>query len=188
MSSTNKLVVFSGPSAGVGKDTLINMFLNKHPDWVMPVSATTRKPRKGEVDGRDMQFVAREDFEKWQAQDKFLESVLVDDGQWYGTLKTPVEEALKKGKNVILRKDVRGALIIKQKMTQAVLMFITAENFEALEGRIRNRGTEDDQSIVRRLKLAQQELSYQDQFDHVIINPTGHPEKALAELENILIT
>jgi guanylate kinase len=185
---TGKLVVISGPSAGVGKDTVLKMFLSKHADWTMPVSTTTRKPRRGEVDGKDMQFVDKTTFEQWQKADKFLESVMVDDGNWYGTLKEPVEKAMSDGKNVVLRKDVRGALIIKQKMPEAVLVFMTAENWEVLEQRIRARGTEDEAAIARRLKLAKQELTYQDKYDFVITNPTGHPEKALAELEQTIIS
>jgi guanylate kinase len=181
-----KLVVISGPSAGVGKDTIVKMFLNKYPDWQMPSSITTRQQRPGEVDGKDMTFVDRATFEKWRNESKFLESILVDDNQWYGTLRKPVEDLLDGGKNVILRKDVRGALLIKKALPYAVLAFITAESWETLEQRIRARGTEDETSIKRRLKLAKTELSYKDKFDYIITNPTGHPEQALADLENAI--
>lgn len=181
-----KLVVVSGPSAGVGKDTILKMFLYKHPEWHMPPSTTTREPRPGEVDGKDMQFVDRATFEKWQKDGRFLESILVNDNQWYGTLRAPVEKLLSSGKNVILRKDVRGALIIKKAISEAKLIFITAESWEALEKRIRMRGTETEEGIKKRLELAKKELTYQDKYDHVIINPTGHPEKALKQLELIV--
>jgi guanylate kinase len=181
-----KLVVVSGPSAGVGKDTILKMFLDKHPEWHMPPSTTTRPPRPGEVDGKDMQFVDRPTFEKWQKDSKFLESILVNDNQWYGTLREPVETLLAEGKNVILRKDVRGALLIKKAIPQTKLIFITAENWEALKRRIRARGTETEEGIKKRLELAKKELTYQDKYDHIIINPTGHPEKALKQLESVV--
>lgn len=178
-----KLVVFSGPSAGVGKDTVLKMFLEKHPDWVMPASVTTRLRREGEVDGKDMVFVDGRTFEQWKREGKFLEAIKVDDNKWYGTLSKPVEQALNSGKNVILRKEVRGAFVIKEKMPEAKLVFITAENEKVLEERIRHRGTENEEAIQRRLRLAKTELTYKDKYDVIIVNPTGHPEKAVAELE-----
>ncbi len=181
-----KLLVISGPSAGVGKDTILKMFLQKHPDWSMPPSVTTRAPRMGEIDGRDMTFVAEKQFKNWQAEGKFLEAVLVDNNKWYGTLRAPVEELLEAGKNVILRKDVRGCMLIKKTMPEATLVFIAAENLEILEQRIRARGTEDEVSIKRRLNLAKSEMAYQDKFDYMVVNPSGHPEKALAEIEDII--
>lgn len=182
-----KLVVVSGPSAGVGKDTIINMFLKKHTDWHMPPSITTRNSRPGEVDGKDMSFTDKKTFEKWRSQDKFLESILVDNNQWYGTLRKPVDELLKSGKNVILRKDVRGALIIKSIIPETILIFINAENWQAIEKRIKKRGTEDESGVKRKLELAKNELKSQEKFDHIIINPTDHPEKALADLEELII-
>lgn len=181
-----KLIIISGPSAGVGKDTVIKMFLAKHRDWHMPPSVTTREPRLGEIDGKDMKFVQRAVFEKWQKENKFLESVLVDNNQWYGTLREPVEELLKQGKNIILRKDVQGALIIKKTMPETILVFMNAENWESLEKRIKSRATEDEKAVQRKLALAKTELPYQEKYDHVIINPTGHPEQALKSLEKII--
>lgn len=181
-----KLVVVSGPSAGVGKDTILKMFLEKHSDWNTPISVTTRQPRTGELNGHDYNFVTKVQFEQWQRQGKFMESVLVDNNQWYGTLRQPVEDLLNSGKNVIIRKDVRGCLLIKDVLPDAILVFINAESWEALEQRIRTRGTEDESAIKRKLELAKTELPYQNMFDHVVINPSGHPEKALAELESII--
>ena len=178
-----KLVVISGPSAGVGKDTILKMFMQKHPDWVQPTSTTTREPRDGEVDGKDMTFVDKETFKQWQKDGTFIESIEVDNGNWYGTQREPVERALINGKNVILRIDVRGAMVLKQQRPEAVLIFITAENEEALEQRIRNRGAEDEEAIQRRLELAKSELPYAAKYDHIVTNPTGHPEQALADLE-----
>lgn len=178
--------MISGPSAGVGKDTILKMFLQKHPDWVQPTSTTTREPREGEVDGKDMTFVDRETFKQWQKEDTFIESIQVDNGQWYGTQREPVERALINGKNVILRIDVRGAMVLKEKMPEAMLVFITAESEEALEQRIRNRGAENEEGIQRRLELAKSELPYAAKYDHVITNPTGHPEQALTDLQKAI--
>ena len=181
-----KLLVISGLSAGVGKDTILKMFLEAHPDWEHPISTTTRQPRPGEQNGVQMNFVDKATFESWQKEGKFLESILVDNNQWYGTLRAPVEELLDRGKNVILRKDVRGALLIKEALPSAIIEFIDIESWEALEQRIRDRGTEDEPAIRRKLDLAKTELPYRKDFDSVIINPTGHPEKALKELEHIV--
>ena len=176
-------MVLSGPSAGVGKDTILKMFLQKHPDWIMPASTTTRAPRDGEVDGRDMNFIDQDTFDKWKYSNKFLEAIRVDDGKWYGTLRQPVEDALEQGKSVILRVDVKGALVIKEKIPQAFLVFMNAESIDALEARMRSRGTEDESSIVRRLDLAKKEMGYQDRYDKIVINHTGRPDQALADLE-----
>jgi guanylate kinase len=181
-----KLAIISGPSAGVGKDTLLKLFLDKHPDWHQPPSTTTRQPREGELAGKDMNFVSHEEFEKWQKEDKFLETDF-HAGNWYGTLRQPVEEFLSSGLSVILRIDVNGALIVKKKMPEAILIFIAAENPEALEARIRGRGTEDQQHIKERLELAQKEMMLADKFDKVIINATGKQADALAEIEATLL-
>jgi guanylate kinase len=185
-SRRGKLVIFSGPSAGVGKDTILKMFLAKHPDWHQPPSTTTRPARLGEVNGRDMNFIGREGFEAKKAKDEFLEAVLVDNNQWYGTLREPVETLLNNGKNVILRIEVRGALIIKKAIPEAITVFVKPDNWESLEKRIRERGSEDEQAINRRLALAKTELPYQDKYDKIIVNPTGYPERALADLEKAL--
>jgi guanylate kinase len=182
---SGKLVVISGPSAGAGKNTLLKMFLAKHPDWHSPPSTTTRQPRPGGADGKDMQFVDVPTFEQWQKEDKFLETDFHADA-WYGTLKEPVERLIRAGKSIMFVKDVRGGLKLKQAIPETILVFLNAENWEALEKRFRARGTEDETAITRRLALAKTELTYQSQFDFRIINPTGHPEKALADLETAL--
>lgn len=181
-----KLAVISGPSAGVGKDTLLKLFLAQHPDWHQPPSTTTRQPRAGEQVGKDMNFVSKGTFEKWQKQDKFLETDF-HAGNWYGTLRLPVEELLGKGLNVLLRIDVNGALIVKKKMPEAFLIFIAAESPKALEARIRQRGTEKEQQIKERLKLAKKELMMADKFDKIVINTTNQQEKALKEIESTLV-
>lgn len=180
-----KLLVISGPSAGVGKDTIRAMFLAKHNAWQNPLSTTTRPARPSEAGKTEMSFTDQATFEGWQSEGKFLETDF-HAGYWYGTLKDPVERLLNEGKNVLLRVDVNGALKIKQVMPGAVIVFIAPDSVENLESRIRKRAQDDEATIRRRLKLAKKELEYKDQFDHVIINPEDHPEKALADLEKAL--
>lgn len=180
-----KLVIITGPSAGVGKDTIVQLFLKKHPDWVHPVSTTTRPIRPGEQEGLNYHFVSREQFKKAQAANEFLEAFEIN-SQWYGTLAQPLEQLLEEGRNIILRKDVQGALAIKKMMPEAVAIFLGAETPEVLEQRIRDRQTETEIQIRQRLELAKEEMKSAPQFDHVIVNPTGHPEEAVTEIEKIM--
>ena len=182
-----KLVILSGPSSGVGKDTIIQLFLAKHPEWQMLPSVTTRKPRLGEVDGKNMIFTDMANFKKWQNEAKFVEAIEVDNKQMYGTLREPLDKQLNEGKNIILRKDVLGSFLIKEAFPEAIMIFVNAENLESLEQRIRARGTEDEFAIHRKLLLAKTEVIYQDKFQHVIINTTGKPKQAVEDLEKIVL-
>lgn len=177
-----KLVIISGPSAGVGKDTIVKMFLQKHPDWHSFPSVTTRRPRSGESDGKDYFFTDRTDFEQKMRDGEFLETFVVS-GKLYGTLKKPIEKLLEEGKNVILRKEVNGALNIKKELPAAITIFLTTDNFEELRQRIESRKTDSQELIEQRLGLAKEELGYKNQFDEVIVNPAGHPERALEMVE-----
>lgn len=177
-----KLIVLSGPSAGVGKDTILRMFLKAHPNWHQPASTTTRSPREGEKPGYDMNFISEAEFVKLQREGAFLETDHHAD-HWYGTLREPVEKLLAQNKNVILRIDVNGALEIKRQLPNAQLVFIAPENEQVLQERIRARGTDDKTTIQKRLALAKKELPFQSQFDYVIVNQSGKPEQALADLE-----
>ena len=176
------MLVISGPSAGVGKDTIVRMFLAKHSDWYRPASLTTRSPRPGETDGTDYHFVDRRTFEEKIKSGELLEWVEVT-GDLYGTLRQPVEELLKSGKNVLLLKEYRGVRAIKQQIPEAITIFLTPDSPKALEQRIRARATDSEELILKRLDLAKKELSHQDRLDFVIVNPSGHPEKALEAVE-----
>ncbi|MBI4101247.1 guanylate kinase, partial [Candidatus Microgenomates bacterium] len=180
-----KLLVISGPSAGVGKDTVMQLFLKQNPDWMAPISTTTRPARRDEIDGKNMHFVSLAEFQRLKSEGKFLEAFMVNN-QWYGTLRGPVEEALKNGKNVILRKDVQGALAIKKALPSAITIFIRAESDEALEQRLRSRATEKPTEIEKRLRLAKQELLSVSLFDHLVVNPSGHPEKDFDDLTSVV--
>lgn len=184
MATSGILLVISGPSAGAGKDTMLKMLLDSDDGWHNPPSTTTRGIRKGETAGKQMSFVSHEEFMTLQEQGKFLETDHHAD-HWYGTLREPVETLLRAGKNVVLRVDVNGALKIKKKMPEAITIFLTAGSDEALERRIRNRATEDEETIQKRLTLAKKEFLLAGQFDHIVVNPDGHPEQALKEIQKL---
>jgi guanylate kinase len=177
-----KLLVISGPSAGVGKDTILKLFMAKHPDWQHPPSVTTRSPRAGEVEGVDYIFISRKEFKDKISKSEFMEWEETA-GNYYGTLKTPIEDLLNNGQSIIIRKDVRGALSVKKLQPHAITICLLPDEWASLEKRFRSRATESEEEIKARLKLAKQELKLQSEFDHMIINPHGQPEKALAEVE-----
>ncbi|RUM88612.1 MAG: guanylate kinase, partial [Thermovibrio sp.] len=150
------LIVISAPS-GTGKTTLVHMLLKEFPDLEFSVSYTTRPPRPGEVDGRDYHFVDRKTFERMIEEGDFLEWAEVY-GNLYGTSRTQVLKALNEGKDVILDIDTQGALQVKKNFPEAVLIFILPPSLKELERRLRNRGTDDEETIERRLKTAREEI------------------------------
>jgi guanylate kinase len=179
-----RLVVISGPS-GVGQDTVLDLFTAGHPDWWLSVSATTRPPRPGEAEGDDMHFVSVEDFKRQEAEGKFISVAhIIDD--WYGLLREPLEAKLAAGINVFARVDIPGAKAIKALYPDAMLVFINAESWEALERRLIGRHTENSAEIRERLAIDKERLRHVKEYDHVVINPTGYPERAVTALENIL--
>jgi guanylate kinase len=179
-----KIAILAGPS-GVGKDTLIKLFLDKHPEWEQPRSSTTtRKPRIGE-DKDALNFVTPEVFEDWKRAGKFLETDFHAQA-WYGTLREPVEQVRASGKNALLRIDVNGAVEVKRQIPETIMIFLKAENFETLEQRFRDRKTENEDQIENRLKLAKHELTFEPKFEHVIINRADKLADTLKDLEEIL--
>jgi len=183
--SRGRLVIISGASAGAGKDTILKLFLKRHPDWANPPSMVTRPPRVGEVEGQDYYFVDIDYFKQKQKKGEFLETDF-HAGHWYGTLKVPIEEMLAAGKNVVVRKDVNGAMEIKRKKPDATVVFLDVENPEVLEGRLRARQTDSEEQIQVRLKLAEKEQEFKKHFDHVVVNMHNRPEDAVSEIETIL--
>ncbi|MCS7303008.1 MAG: guanylate kinase [Candidatus Kapabacteria bacterium] len=164
-----RLIVLSAPS-GAGKTTVARYLLQTIPDAVFSVSATTRPRRNGEVDGRDYHFLSREEFEQKIASGELVEYEEIF-GNYYGTLRQPTVQALQEGKVMIFDVDVRGALSLKRTFPEdTFLLFISPPSLEELERRLRHRGTESEEQIQRRLARAALELSYQNQFDAVIVN------------------
>lgn len=141
----------------------------RRPDLGLTVSATTRQPRPGEVDGTSYYFLSVEDFEQRVAAGEFLEWANVF-GNRYGTLRSEVDRNLDAGKSVILEIDVQGALNVRKLMPEAVLVFIEPPSFEALESRLRGRGTEEEEVVQVRLKTAKEELELAPSYDERIVN------------------
>lgn len=177
-----KLFVISG-SSGVGKGTLLKMLLEKHPELKLSISFTTRAPRTGEVDGVNYFFTNKKDFKQAVENKEFLEWAEFN-GNFYGTKQKWVEKVLEEGNHLILEIETRGALQIKQKMPDAVLIFILPPSLSELEHRLRGRNTEDEQSIQNRLNEAYREIECAQNYDFKIVN--DDIEKALCELEKIV--
>jgi guanylate kinase len=163
-----RLIVVSGPS-GAGKDTLIKAALDAIPDLALIASATTRKPREGEVDGKDHVFLSREEFERWIEEDRLLEWAEYS-GNLYGTPKQSVEELLQKGRSVILRIELQGARQIKERRPDAVMVFVRAPSLEETRRRLESRATETSESVESRMSTAIKEMAARDEFDYEVIN------------------
>ncbi|MEV6066441.1 guanylate kinase [Nocardia sp. NPDC052001] len=165
-----RLVVLVGPSA-VGKSTVVRCVRERLPELVFSVSATTRAPRPGEVDGRDYRFVSREDFDAMITADELLEWADIHGGlQRSGTPAAPVRAALATGHPVLIEVDLEGARSIRKAMPEATLVFLAPPSWEELVSRLTSRGTESPEVIERRLLTAKTELAACDEFDIVIVN------------------
>ena len=165
----NRLMVISGPTA-VGKGTVIRYILEHHPEIKLSVSATTRAPRPGEVNGVAYHFLSLDEFDAKIAAGQMLEYAVVHGTNKYGTLREPVEAALAAGQLMILEIDIQGARQVKQAMPEANLVFIAPPSWEELVSRLTGRGTETAEEQARRLETAREELAAQSEFDHVVIN------------------
>ncbi|TVR12333.1 MAG: guanylate kinase [Planctomycetota bacterium] len=177
------LLVLSGPS-GAGKSSIIKGFLQSHANFVMSVSATTRQPRPGETHGTDYFFMSPEAFAQQVERDGFLEHATVFGRHHYGTPRAFVEEHIAHGRSVVMDVDVQGASQIRATMPQAVQVFIAPPSLAELEQRLRGRGTDDEDSITRRLSEAAAEASQWQQFDYIVIN--HELERAIHDLSAIV--
>ncbi|SDU81085.1 guanylate kinase [Arcanobacterium phocae] len=166
-----KAFVVCGPTA-VGKGTVLKEVLAKDPSLWYSVSATTRAPRPGEIDGTHYYFVTPEEFDELVTNDGMLEWAIVHKVHRYGTPRKPVEEAMARGQHVILELDLDGARQVRKAMPEAQQIFIAPPSWEELEHRLKGRGTEGAEEQERRLATARTELAAQDEFDYVIINDT----------------
>lgn len=169
MSNQNRLTVIAGPTA-VGKGTVIRKILETHPEIKLSVSATTRAPRPGEIDGISYHFLSMSEFDAKIAAGQMLEYAIVHGTNKYGTLREPVESALAAGQKLILEIDIQGARQVKKAMPEANLIFIAPPSWDELVRRLTGRGTETTEEQERRLATARQELAAQTEFDHVVIN------------------
>lgn len=181
--NTAKLFAFASPSGG-GKTSIIKPMLQKYPEIEFSVSATTRAMRPGEVNGKDYFFLSKEEFEGLIASGGFVEHEFFFDNH-YGTLKREVDRALAAGHSMIFDVDVKGALSIRRMYpNESVLIFIVPPSLEVLEQRLRNRKTEDEAKIQKRLQRAAMELETGKQFDVTVVNDLL--EKAILDVDTII--
>ena len=168
MKNQKKLIILTGPS-GVGKGTVVKEILGKEKNFWLSISATTREPREGEKDGENYYFLNQEKFKEMIEQNLFLEWAQFA-GNYYGTPLSSVNEKIKKGFTVLLEIEVEGARQIKNKFPNSLSIFLLPPDKEELERRIRNRGTEKEESIKKRLSRANYEISVSNEFDFALTN------------------
>ena len=168
MNRKGSLIVYSGPS-GVGKGTVLKEALKKDSSLALSISATTRKPREGEIDGVNYFFITREEFLKKIERGEMLEYAEYN-GNFYGTPKDFVEKSLENGKNVILEIEVQGAFKVKDLMPDAVLIFLLPPSFRELRARLEGRKTETKEQIEGRLSAAEREIKEAPKYDFLIVN------------------
>jgi guanylate kinase len=177
-----KLVVVSAPS-GAGKTTIARALLDYFPGMTFSVSATTRKKRAGETEGRDYLFLAREDFQRLVDAGKFVEWEEIY-GDLYGTLRSEVDRARREGRHLLFDVDVKGGLSIKRAYPDALLIFVRPPSVDVLMERLRGRKTEDDATVARRMARVPMEMELGNRFDHTIVNDVL--ERAVAEARELV--
>ncbi len=182
MAEKGILSVVSGFS-GAGKGTIMKALLEKYDNYALSISATTRNPREGEENGREYFFKTREEFEQMIKEDALYEYAEYQ-GNYYGTPKEYVKEQLANGKDVILEIEVQGALQVREKNPDTVLVFVTTKDAKTLEERLTGRGTETAEAVQGRLKRAVEEAEFMDQYDYLLIN--DELDEAVDTLHNIL--
>lgn len=183
MSSLKKKIIVISGSSGVGKGTVISSLLKSCDDIKLSISCTTRAPRAGEVNGKNYFFITRDEFETAVKNDEFIEWAEFS-GNLYGTGKSFVLDSLKNGEHVLLEIDTQGALQIKKKMPEVVLIFIAPPSYEELVTRLRGRHTETEEAIQNRLAFVDIEKENSKQFDYVVVNDSV--ERVVDEIKQII--
>jgi guanylate kinase len=168
-----RLAVLAGPTA-VGKGTVAAAVRERHPDVWISVSATTRAPRPGEIDGVHYWFVSEQEFDRMVEEDELLEWAVVHQAARYGTPRRPVEEALAAGRPAMLEIDLQGARLVRDSMPDALFVFLKPPSWEELVRRLVGRGTESDEERARRLDTAREEMAAENEFDETIVNHEVH--------------
>ena len=182
MKNPKKLIIITGPS-GVGKGTIVKNILKREKNIWLSISATTRKPREGEVDGRDYYFLTTKKFKEMINNEMFLEWAEFA-GNYYGTPINIINEKIKNGYKVILEIEVEGACQVRKKFPETISIFLLPPNKQELEKRIRNRGTDNEKSILQRLERADFEMNSSKDFDYVLKN--NEIEKTSEEILKII--
>ncbi len=177
------LLVISGPS-GTGKGTVCKRLLEKNKDIFLSVSATTRKPREGEIDGVSYHFYDEDKFRNLIAKNQFIEWAAFCDN-YYGTPKAPVMENIDNGRDVMLEIEIEGAMKVRAKHPEGVYIFLFPPSIEALEERLKGRGTETDEVIAKRLARAKEEFKMCTKYNYYVVN--DDLEKAVEEIEAIIV-
>ena len=183
--SSNKIIIITAPS-GAGKTSIVRYLLKKYPAKLsFSISATTRKAREGEVNGKDYYFITPEDFKKHIGNDEFVEWEEVYEGAFYGTLKSELQRIWNDNKIPLLDIDVKGAIHVQQQYPETTLaMFIEPPSIDELKRRLNSRGTESEESLTARISKASYELTFKHSFDHVIMN--SDLKKACDEAEALV--
>lgn len=184
-SPRSRLVVLAGPTA-VGKGTVSRHIREQYPDVLLSVSATTRPPRPGEIEGEHYYFVSDAEFDAMIARGEFLEHAVVHNSSRYGTPRPPIDRALADGKSVLLEIDLQGARSVRERMPEALLVFLLPPTWEELVRRLIGRGTESPEEQARRLETAKVELAAQDEFDVKVVNrDVGQAAREVVELLDV---
>ena len=179
------LIIISGTTCA-GKGTVIESLIERNQNLALSVSYTSRDMREGEKNGVDYFFVTQEEFEQKIKQGDFLEYATVQYGRYYGTPKKEVKEMLEHGNDVILEIDVQGAQMIKEQFPETILIFIMAPSMEEVKKRIKARGKENNEQIIRRFQVAYQEINEIPKYNYVVVN--DEVENAVQKIEAILLS
>ncbi len=184
MQNKGKLFILSGPS-GSGKDTILAIIRAGHPEIFFSISSITRNMRPGEVEGEKYHFISKSEFENMLKNDMLLEhNVFV--GNYYGTPKKPVEDAINNGQDVILEIDVNGAQKVREKMPEAVSIFIMPPSFTELNRRLSGRGTDTAEVIKQRMDAALGEIARATEYDYIVVNDVL--EDAVSDISHIILS
>ncbi len=178
------IIVISGPS-GIGKDAVVGLLRNTNHNTHFVVTVNSRAPRKDEVDGKDYFFVSRQAFEEMIARDELLEHARVY-SDYKGIPKSQVREALKSGKDVVMRLDVQGAMTVKKLIPEAVLIFLTASSKEEWISRLQARRSETPEELALRMRIAEDEYSHLDDFDYLVVNSDKHLDRTIEDIQAII--